>query len=60
MKVKMPYGEVEIVTKNDAVQFLRHACDNCYRNNLMTPCSGAMAQKCNDAKDLVVKEFSNN
>ena len=58
MKVRMPYGEVEITTKKDAASFLRHGCDNCHRNNLMNPCSGAMAQKCNDIKDAVVKEFS--
>ena len=50
MEVVMPYGKVDINTPKEAVDFLRHACNDCYRNNLMNPCSGAMAKKCDEQK----------
>lgn len=58
MKASMPYGEIIINTREEAANFLMHACDNCNQNNLMNECSGAQANKCNEQKEAVLKHFT--
>lgn len=60
MLVKMPYGPVEITNKKEARSFVIHMCDNCGSNNLMNPCSGAMALQCQKEKEKVILKFSSN
>lgn len=57
MKIEMPYGEVEINTKEQAQYFIMNYCANCNRNNEMNPCSYAISKKCDDAKLKVYEKF---
>ena len=57
MKIEMPYGEVEINTKEQAQYFIMNSCANCNRNNEMNPCSYAISKKCDDAKLKVYEKF---
>ena len=42
----MPYGEVKIETKEQALHFIKHRCDDCDHNNEYMPCSGNYSSKC--------------
>ena len=50
MTIKMPYGNVEIHSIEDAIYFLKHRCDNCVHSSLMWSCSGYQASIC-EAKE---------
>lgn len=57
MKVQMPYGIVEVETKEQAKNFIVNACNNCERNNSYNPCSGAKAKKCQEKINFVKTYF---
>lgn len=56
MKLTYPY-EVELNTKKDAVNYIRHQCHNCPRCSANWDCSGATTAKCIHSINLVVAEF---
>lgn len=57
MKLTYPY-EIEITTKEEAVDYIKHQCDNCPRYKGNWDCSGATAKKCQHSVNMVVTEFS--
>lgn len=57
MVVDMPYGQVEINTPNDAIQFVRHHCEDCYMKGLMG-CSYATSSQCDEMIRRVMARFS--
>lgn len=54
---KMPYGEVEIRTKEEAVHFIKTRCNNCQHSNEMNRCSGYQASLCESQEKLVIEHF---
>lgn len=54
---KMPYGEVEIHTKEEAVHFVKSRCNNCQYSNEMNRCSGYQANLCEAQEKLVIEYF---
>ena len=50
MIIKMPYGVVEIHSKEDVIYFIKNRCNNCPHSNQMWSCSGYQASIC-EAKE---------
>jgi hypothetical protein len=50
MIVEMPYGIVEINSKEDAIYFIKNRCNNCPHSNEMWSCSSYQASIC-EAKE---------
>lgn len=57
MKIEMPYGRVEIKTKEDAVHFIKTRCNNCQHSNLMWSCSSYQASLCEEKEKQVIEAF---
>lgn len=57
MKLKMPYGVIEINSKEDAVHFIKTHCNNCQYSNEMWSCSGYQASLCEEKVKQVVEAF---
>lgn len=53
--IKMPYGNVEINSKEDAVHFIKTRCNNCQHSNEMWRCSGYQASLCEQKEREVIE-----
>ena len=54
MIIEMPYGMVEIKSKEDAIYFIKNRCNNCPHSNEMWSCSGYQAKLCEEKEDVVL------
>lgn len=59
MIVKMPYGIVEINSKEDVIYFIKNRCNNCPRSNEMWSCSGHQAKLCEEKEEIVLLMLNN-
>ena len=63
MTIKMPYGNVEIYSIEDAIHFIKYRCNNCCYSSEMWSCSSYQASIC-EAKEQevirILKETENN
>ena len=50
MTIKMPYGNVEIRSIEDAIHFIKYRCNDCCYSNEMWSCSSYQASIC-EAKE---------
>lgn len=50
MTIKMPYGNVEIHSIEDAIRFIKYRCSNCSYSSEMWSCSSCQASIC-EAKE---------
>lgn len=57
MKIIMPYGVVEITTKEEALHFITHMCWDCPKAGLWNPCSGHQASCCEEKKQKIIDVF---
>lgn len=53
--LEMPYGRVEINSKEDAIYFIKNRCNNCRRSNEMWRCSGYQASLCEEKEKQVIE-----
>lgn len=53
----MPYGVIEINSKEDAVHFVKTRCDNCQHSNEMWRCSSYQASLCEEKEKQVIEAF---
>ena len=56
MKITYPY-EIEINSREEAMDYLRHQCDKCPFYSANWDCSGAKVAKCMESLKLVRDEF---
>ena len=59
MIIEMPYGKVEINSKEDAVDFIKNRCNNCSHSNEMWPCSGYQAKLCEEKEKKILQMLKN-
>ena len=59
MIVKMPYGIIEINSKEEAIYFIKNRCNNCPHSNEMWRCSGYQAELCEEKEELVLQMLKN-
>ena len=59
MVFRFPYRTVEINSKEYAIYFYKHMCDNCDFGNMMNPCSGYQAELCNKEADKIIGYLKN-
>lgn len=59
MIVKMPYGIVEINSKEDAIYFIKNRCNNCPHSNEMWSCSSYQAKLCEEKEEIVLQILKN-
>ena len=59
MIVKMPYGIVEINSKEDAIYFIQNRCNNCPHSNEMWSCSSYQAKLCEEKEEVVLQMLKN-
>ena len=57
MIIKMPYGNVEINSTEEAIYFIKHRCDNCHHSTLMSPCSGYQADLCEAKEQELIQKI---
>ena len=60
MIVKMPYGDVEINSIEDALYFIKNRCNNCPHSNEMWSCSSYQAKLCEEKEEEVVSQVLKN
>ena len=53
--IKMPYGNVEIKSREDALYFIKNRCNNYQRSNEMWRCSGYQASLCEQQERKVIE-----
>lgn len=53
--IKMPYGNVEIKSREDALYFIKNRCNNCQHSNEMWHCSGYQASLCEQQERKVIE-----
>ena len=53
--IKMPYGNVEIKSREDALYFIKNRCNNCQHSNEMWRCSGYQASLCEQQEKKVIE-----
>ena len=53
MIIEMPYGKVEINSKEDAVYFIKNHCNNCSYSNEMQSCSGYQTKLCEEKEEKI-------
>ena len=53
--LEMPYGRVEISSKEDAICFIKNRCNNCQYSNEMWRCSGYQASLCEQKERKVIE-----
>lgn len=53
--LEMPYGRVEINSKEDAIYFIKNRCNNCQHSNEMWRCSGYQASLCEEKEKQVIE-----
>ncbi len=51
----MPYGNVEIKSREDALYFIKNRCNNCQHSNEMWRCSGYQASLCEQQERKVIE-----
>jgi len=56
MELEMPYGKVVITTPEEAIYFIKNACNKCPRYYI---CSGNKAKKCINKKQAAIDAFFN-
>ena len=54
VKIQMPDGEVELITKKEAYRFIMNHCCGCSWSDPSHPCTGAMIMKCRDQMRYIV------
>ena len=59
MIIKMPYGIVEINSKEDAIYFIKNRCNNCPHSNEMWSCSSHQAKLCEEKEEAVLQMLKN-
>lgn len=59
MIIEMPYGKVEINSKEDAVYFIKNRCANCHHSNEMWSCSGYQAKLCEEKEEKILQMLKN-
>ena len=57
MIIEMPYGKVELNSKEDAIYFIKDRCNNCPHANEMWSCSGYQAKLCEEKELRVIETF---
>ena len=55
MTIKMPYGVVEIYSKEDAIYFIKNRCNNCPHSSQMWSCSSYQAKLCEEKEEEVIE-----
>lgn len=53
--IKMPYGNVEIKSREDALYFIKNRCNNCQHSNEMWRCSDYQASLCEQQERKVIE-----
>lgn len=56
MIIEMPYGKVEINSKEDAIYFIKNRCDH---SNGMWSCSSYQAQLCEEKEEKILQMLKN-
>lgn len=59
MIIEMPYGKVEINSKEDAIYFIKNRCNNCSHSNEMWSCSGYQAKLCEEKEEKILQLLKN-
>lgn len=59
MIIEMPYGTVEIISKEDAIYFIKNRCNNCPHSNEMWSCSSHQAKLCEEKEEKVLQMLKN-
>ena len=59
MIIKMPYGDVEIDSIEDAIYFIKNRCNNCHYSNQMYACSGHQAKICEEKEQKLIEKIKN-
>ena len=59
MIIKMPYGNVEINSIEDAIYFIKNRCNNCYHSGQMWSCSSHQAKICEEKEQKLIEEIKN-
>ena len=59
MIIKMPYGVIEISSKEDAIYFIKNRCNNCPHSSQMWPCSSYQAKLCEEKEEEVIELLRN-
>lgn len=59
MIIEMPYGKVEINSKEDAIHFIKNRCNNCHFSNQMWSCSSYQAKLCEEKEEEILQLLKN-
>lgn len=59
MIIEMPYGKVEINSKEDAIYFIKNRCTNCPHSNEMWSCSSYQAKLCEEKEEKILQMLRN-
>ncbi len=57
MKVNMPYGTIDINSKEDVVRFIKNRCNNCPFSKELWSCSGNQAKLCEEKETEMLNAF---
>ena len=58
MIIKMPYGDVEINSIEEAIYFIKNRCNNCQRSSLMLSCSSYQASICDEKEQELIEKIT--
>lgn len=59
MTIKMPYGIVEINSKEEAIYFIKNRCNNCHHSTEMWSCSSHQAKLCEEKEAELLQMLKN-
>lgn len=57
MIIRMPYGDVEINSVDDAIYFIKNRCNNCPYSNQMRSCSSYQAKLCEKKEQELIERI---